>query len=185
MVFLDVAAADIGFRQRRKTAVVEEVHRVRAGEQHVEAVRRLGNLPQQLLVEPRLHDVTLVVADIIGAPFAVVDAQELAVGRADADRENAQAFAGGFFRGVERLAGVVFTVGEKNHYFIVVVLALEGGAGGFDRLGQRGPALGNDVHVQRIHVLAKRFVIKRERTLQERAASKRDKTHAIGLREAL
>src|SRR5438045_2389367 len=96
MVALVIAPDQIltgfGLGQWRQTFAIKNVDRLRSLQSQVTAPRRrLRNVSRQTFIEPRLHDITLVVLDVITPSFCVLDPQDLALRRANTDRKNLHA----------------------------------------------------------------------------------------------
>ncbi len=166
------------FRQRRETTLIKRVNRVCPAQWQIKTVRRAGNLLEQRLVEMRLHNIALLVADIIRIAVRVRHPQQIAPGRADADGEN---FQPGFRRVLRRFecAGVVVLAVGEQHEHLVMIAFLEGGQCGVDGGGDGRAALRNRVHVQCLHALLKRRVVNRQRTFQKCVPGERDQPHSV------
>src|SRR6266403_1031000 len=121
----------------------------------------------------RFDHVSLLVTDVIRSALGIFDPQKLPFSRAYSDGEDPQVRGRRFFRGSQSSGILVFSIGEKNHDFIILAF-FESGQSGFDSLGQSSAALWNDVHVQGIDTLPKSGIIDRERALQEGAAGEGD-----------
>ena len=98
---------------------------------------RARDLLQQPLVEVRLDDVALLVADVIAAALGVLDAQQFALGGADANRKDAQAFLGRALGSFQRAGIMVLAVSEQHQDFVIVALFV----GGQGRLDGRASAV--------------------------------------------
>ena len=129
----------------------------------------------------RLHDVSLLVADVITVALGVLDAQQLALSRADADGVDAQAVLGRFLGRRHGAGVVVLAVGEQDEDLVVVAFFV-GGERGLNGFGNSRPALGDGVHVESLDALAEGRVVNGKRALQERAARKGDEPEAVRLR---
>ena len=182
MVTPDPLRGQFALRQWRQASFVEQVHRVRAAEQHRETARLLGDLGEELFVQTRFDGVPFGILDKLGAALGVDGAQQLPAGRPHTDGEDAQAV---LRRGLGRFQGVavqIFSIGDQDQNLVIIVAFFEGALGGINRLGQRGAALRNDVHIEGLHALAEGLVIQRQRTLQKGAPSEGDKAVPFGLR---
>src|SRR6266576_2635621 len=128
-----------------------------------------SNLLQQGFVEMRFDHVPLLVTDVISPAFGIFHTQKLSRCRTDSDGKDAQVRRSGLLSGSKCPGILVFSVGEKHHDFVILAF-FESCQSSFDGLRQCGPALWNDVNIQRIDALPECGVIDGEWALQKRAS---------------
>ena len=126
----------------------------------------------------RLHDVALRVAHVVAGALRVFDTKQFALGRADADREDAHALLGRLLGGFHRPGIVVLPVREQHQDFVIVAF-LESRQRRLNRFRDGRAALGNDIDVERFDALAEGRVVNGQRALQERAAGKRHQAQPV------
>src|SRR5262249_17793275 len=145
-----------------------------AGRMEVGAAGVGRDLPERLLVEPRLHDLTLPVLD-----EAALDADELALRGPYADGVDPDTAVGGALGRLLHLALVVLAVRDEDERLVLPLPALEGLERRVDRPGQRGATSRDDTHLERIEALAEGAVVEGQRALHEGGAREGDEPDAI------
>ena len=165
--------------QRRQPISVKRVDSFCAAQRKINAFGRPGDLLQQAFVQVRFNDVAFFVAQVIDSSLGILDSQNFAFHRADADGENSQAGLSRLFRRFQCARIMIFAVGEQNQDLVVIAF-LESGQRGLDCFCQSGPSLGNDIHIQRLDALTEGSVIDGEGTLQKGAACECHQAQPVG-----
>lgn len=110
-------------------------------------------------------------------------AEEFAVGAADAEGEDADAFLLGALGGLDGVVFLVFAVGDEDDDFVVVAFFFEGFQARVDGVAEGGAALRDDADVEGVDALAEGVVIEGERALQKGGAGEGDEAEAVGAGE--
>src|SRR5262245_5455311 len=125
-----------------------------------------GDALQGVAVEARLHHLPLAILQ----ETALLARDEVALRRADPDREDADAALLRPGNGGIEIALVALAVGDQHDRLMARLAPLEGVEAGVDRSGQRGATARDDADLDRVEALEERAGIEGKRTLQERRA---------------
>ena len=166
----------------RESVSKELLHRARSVfKMKIKSAGALRDSSQTFFVQLRFHDLPRAVFDEGGpAPFTI-DRNERAFRGADTDCENPHAGVRRRLRALQRIAAQLLAI-RKNDYGPIADSALAKCAHGqSDRIRDIRAAFRNCIGVEIVDRFDRRVVVDRKRSLQKRAARKRDQTHAISL----
>src|SRR6185312_12953681 len=156
------------------TVEIAEVERG-AGRVQVRAPGVGRDLPQRLLVEPRLHDLAVAVLHIAAA----FRGNQLAFTGPDPDGVDLHAALARVLRRLLDAALVILAVGDEDERLVLALTALEGVERNVDRSPERRAAARDDADVERGEALGDRAVVERQRALHEGTPGEGDEPDTV------
>ena len=147
---------------------------------NVEASGRFRNFPQPVFVEPRFHDLPVLILHEIRPAIRARHRDERAVRRTEPDGENPHR-AVQLFGGFHRVLVQFLAIGEKDERAVVALAFAKSLDRRLDRRRDVRAAARDDVGVEFAERVEHRAVIDRQRRLQKRAARKSDQPRAVAL----